>query len=83
MTVALLAKLEAHEGAQYVPFEPRRDAVALAAAGSITWALPRTTVLLGQADALEADAAALDEKAAGQVRQHGDRPIGEALPATP
>lgn len=70
VTVALLAKLEAHEGSQYVPHEPRRDAVALAAAGSITWALPRTTVILTQAAALEADAAVLDEKAAVQVRQH-------------
>lgn len=83
VTVALLAKLEAHEGAQYVPYEPKRDAVALAAAGSITWARPRTTVLLWQADALETDAAALDEKIAGQDRQHSNPPIGEALPATP
>lgn len=82
VTVALLAKLEAHEGAQYVPFEPRRDAIALAAAGSITWALPRTTVLLGQAAALEADADAVEDAIAKQNRQHGNRPIGEAVPAT-
>lgn len=82
VTTKLLAQLRVHEGTDFVAFEPKRDAMALAAAGSITWALPRTTVILTQADALEADAAVLDKKVAGQDRQHGDRPIGEAQPAT-
>lgn len=69
VTAKLLAQLRAHEGTDFVPFEPKRDAVALAAAGKITWTRPHTEVILTQAAALEADAAALDEKVAEQDRQ--------------
>ncbi|MBA3798797.1 MAG: hypothetical protein H0X18_06825 [Geodermatophilaceae bacterium] len=36
VTAMLLAQLRAHEGTDFVPFEPRRDAMAVASAGSST-----------------------------------------------
>lgn len=63
-TDRLLAELEGHEGARYVPWKPRAVVNGLPGSGEpVTYKVPMTSALLARAEQLEQDAAQLEAKA--------------------